>query len=103
MAPPREWNLQIIQEFLKTHYEIDEEDASFDKIRKMTETAGPSESPLNTRTFQGLSAAASPEMIRSLVMPIGARSRTDSFRSQVTPTKRFFGMRVDDGDFDNAD
>jgi hypothetical protein len=47
-----EWNLQIIQEFLKTHYEIDEEDASFDKIRKMTETAGPSESPLNTRTFR---------------------------------------------------
>jgi len=100
-----ESHLQIIQEFLKTHYKIDEEDASFDKIRKMSEIAAPSESPLNTRMFIGLSAAAAPDMIPRLIRPIGSRSRTDSFheRLSATPVRRFSSTTVDDGDLYHAD
>ncbi len=93
-----ELHLQVIQAFLKEVYGIDEEDASFDKIRKMTDTADPFESPLSTRIFRGLAAAATTEAIPSLITPLGTRSRNAFIRLQTPPIKTLCISKAEGGD-----
>jgi hypothetical protein len=91
-------HFQTIQEFLKTAYGIEEEDASFDKIRKMTDTADPSMSPLQTGTFRGLAAAATTDLIPGLITPLGARPRYGSIRVHTPPVKTLCVTKAEDVD-----
>lgn len=77
-------HIQRIQEFLKTIYGIEEEDATLEKIQKMTETAPLSESPLASRTCRGLAAEATTEVANGIV-PLRSRPLNLSRRFQTDP------------------